>query len=274
MPIQIQSQNFSTEPELRYQMIDTRYRLLTHIHQFAEMLIMLEGELTVTVDGKAEMLTKGQAAFVFPFQRHGYHSDVNNKLAVFVFSPALLSDYFKSIDGLVGERAVFTPSKATLKAFEEKIFEADDFGLSSIKGCIYLALSDFSEQIDLKKTSSENNMSERVVSYINEHITEEITLASIAQALGYSPKYLSNCISKLFGMNLRTVIAAVRVNKAKYLLRETDKTGLEIMSECGFGTERSYHRQFKAILGRTPKYIRKNYYKGSKIDQGIVKKFQ
>jgi AraC-like DNA-binding protein len=116
-------------------------------------------------------------------------------------------------------------------------------------------------------------MSVGVITYVNEHITENITLASIAGALGYSPKYLSNCINKLFGMNLRTLIAAVRVNKAKYLLRETEKNNQQIMQECGFPTERSFDRQFKAILGRTPKYIRQNYYKGAAIDQGIVKKF-
>ena len=255
-------------------MLDMRYRLLTHLHQFAELLILLEGELDVTVDGVTEHMKPGQAAFVFPFQRHGYHSVERNKIALMLFSPALMSGFFKTIDGMVGERTVFDISDAVLKTFEEKIFPNEDFTLSSIKGCLYLALDDYNSQVQLKKASTESNMSASVVSYINEHLTEDITLSSIAAALGYSPKYLSNCIGTLFGMNLRTLIAAVRVNKAKYMLRETNKTGLEIMTECGFSTERTFHRQFKAIIGRTPKYIRKNYYQGSTIDQGIKKKFE
>lgn len=272
--MQIQSQNFSSAPEIRYQLIETQYRLLTHIHQFAELVVLLEGELDVTVDGTTERMIPGQAAFVFPFQPHGYRSEVKNKLALILFSPSLIPNFFRETAGTVGERSVFTPSDSTFAALNKKIISAPDLTLSGVKGCLYLALDDFVCATPMKKASSESNMSAGVVSYINEHMTEDLTLNSIAAALGYSPKYLSNCIGKLFGMNLRTLIAAIRVNKAKYLLRETDKTGLEIMAECGFGTERSFHRQFKAVLGRTPKYIREKYYSGSKIDQGIVKKFE
>lgn len=271
--MQIQSQNFSNEPEVRYQLTDRQYKLSNHIHQFAELLILLEGELDITVDGNTERILPGQAAFVYPFQKHGYYSDTVNRIALFTFSPALLPDLFKATDGTVGKSAVFTPDPSTLSAFKSKIIERDDFSQSSIKGCLYLAAGDYTEQTEFVKTSSQNNMSVAVITYINEHMTEELTLTSIANALGYSPKYLSNCIGKLFDMNLPTLIAAVRVNKAKYLLRETDKTGLEIMAECGFSTERSFHRQFKAVIGRSPKYIRRNYYKGAAIDQGIVKKF-
>lgn len=271
--MQIQSQNFSNEAELRYQTITTRYRGLTHIHQFAELLLLFEGELTVTVDGKSEKMTPGQAVFLFPFQKHGYHSDCVNKIALFTFSPALLPDFFKVTDGTLGRNAVFTPDSSTLAAFQSKIFNKDDFSQNSLRGCMYLAIGDYTEQTEFIKTSSQSNMSVAVITYINEHVTENITLKSIADSLGYSPKYLSNCINKLFEMNLCTLIAAVRVNKAKYLLRETEKNNQQIMQECGFTTERSFHRQFKTILGRTPKYIRSNYYKGTKIDQGIVKKF-
>ena len=274
MSLQIQSQNFSLSHEIRYQMVDRQYRLLTHIHQFAELVFLLEGELTVTVDGRAEQMLPGQATFIFPFQRHGFSSESETKLAILLFSPSMLSDFFSSSNGLVGQQSVFTPSEATRTAFTEKIFQSDDVTLSGARGCLYLALDEYLRSTEFRNSSSEYNMSAAVIGYITEHITENMDLTSISAALGYSPKYLSNCIGKLFGMNLPTVIAAVRVNKAKYLLRETDKTGLEIMTECGFTTERSYHRQFKLILGKSPKYIRQTYYKGAKIDQGKTKTFE
>ena len=106
-------------------------------------------------------------------------------------------------------------------------------------------------------------MATAIVSYVREHLAEEITLTEIAKSLGYNPNYLSKCISDIFETNLCTLIANIRVDKARYLLYETDKTGLEICYDCGFGSERSFHRQFKSITGRTPKEYRKNNSKPS-----------
>ena len=124
----------------------------------------------------------------------------------------------------------------------------------------------------MKIGSKDSDLASKVVGYINEHLTDDIKLKDIADELNYVPNYLSACIQKAFGMNLRSLIASVRSDKAKYLLWETDKTGLEICYECGFGSERSFHRQFKQITGKTPKEYRMAITMG-KINHGIAKTF-
>ena len=53
-------------------------------------------------------------------------------------------------------------------------------------------------------------------------------------------------------MNFSKIVANVRVDKARHLLRESSKSRTEICYECGFGSERSFHRQFKEITGFSP----------------------
>jgi AraC-like DNA-binding protein len=240
-------------------MLDKVYNYPTHIHQYAELVIPLEGELHIKVEDNEELLSPGDASLVFPFQAHSYSSKVKNKLAIFVFSPSMLPDFFSKTERMVGERSVFTPNESTKDVFKKRIFEKGDFELFDIKGCLYLMIGDFIESVPLKKSSGINDISVSIVNYINTHITDDITLDSIASELGYNPNYLSRKIREIFGINLCNLIANIRADKAKYLLYETNKTGLEICYECGFGSERSFHRQFKSVTGKTPSDYRASF---------------
>ena len=269
----IQSQNFSTERAVRFQLLKKVYEYPKHIHQFAELVIPLENELKISVDGKEEALDVGNAAFVFPFQPHSYHSSKVNKLAIFVFSPYIIPDFFAKTENQVGTRAVFKPKESTLQMFRDRILEKGEMELFDIKGCMYLILSDFLESVELCESPTGNAIAVGVVNYIQENLTENITLSDIAKTLGYNPNYLSQCIADIFGINLCTLIASIRADKARYLLYETNKTGLEICYECGFGSERSFHRQFKAVTGKTPSEYRKFMKHRGKINKGTVKFF-
>lgn len=269
----VQSQNFSNERVVRFQLLNKRYVYPKHMHQFAELIIPLENELQITVEDNTELLKPGNAAFVFPFQPHSYTSNEMNKVAIFVFSPYMIHDFFTKTENKVGTRAVFAPKASTLGMFRDRIFAKNDMELFDMKGCIYLILSDFLDEVELRESSARNEMATAIVSYVREHLAEEITLPTIAKALGYNPNYLSKCISDIFETNLCTLIANIRVDKARYLLYETDKTGLEICYDCGFGSERSFHRQFKSITGRTPKEYRSMIKSPGKINRGVVKYF-
>ena len=269
----VQSQNFSTERVVKFQLLNKIYSYPTHIHQFAELVIPLENELEIMVEDKTEVLKPGNAGFVFPFQPHSYKSNKVNKIAIFVFSPYMMPDFFARTNKQVGTRAVFTPKNSTLDMFRDRIFGKDDMELFDIKGCMYLILNDFLDSTELCDSPAKNEIAVAIVSYIRENLTEELTLTGLAKSLGYNPNYLSGCISELFGTNLSTLIANIRVDKARYLLFETDKTGLEICYECGFGSERSFHRQFKAVTGRTPKEYRSSFKSRGKMNSGTVKYF-
>ena len=269
----VQSENFSNERVVRFQLLNKRYVYPKHMHQFAELIIPLENELTISVDQRTETLKPGSAAFVFPFQPHSYESAQINKVAIFVFSPYMIPDFFNKTENRIGTHAVFTPKESTLAMFRDRIFAKSDMELFDMKGCIYLILSDFLEEVELCKSLAKNEMATAIVSYIREHITDEITLPAIAKALGYNPNYLSKCISDIFETNLCTLIANIRVDKARYLLYETDNTGLEICYECGFGSERSFHRQFKSVTGRTPKEYRNMFSTRGNMNNGTVKYF-
>ena len=272
MPVRVQVENFGDEKGIRYQLLKKSYNYSMHMHQFSELFIVLEGEVEITVDGRCESIKPNQAAFVFPFQSHEYKSNTLNRVAIFVFSEALVPELSLLRDGRVGERSVFDLSESAIHSLSDRIINSETYEIFDLKGCLYLSIQDFIRQVNLRSAPRSVRLpAEKIIKYIVDHMTESISLETVAADLGYSPKYLSNCINRLFDMNFATLVANARVDRARHLLRETNKTRTEICYECGFSSERSFHRQFQKIMNYTP-----TQYRGlnlGKVAQGTIRRF-
>ena len=71
-------------------------------------------------------------------------------------------------------------------------------------------------------------------------------------------------------MNFCQMLASLRVDKARRLLSESDMSVTEISYACGFGTERSFNRNFHSITGRTPTEYRENFFCGKINDAETI----
>ena len=271
MGIRIQVENFGNEKSCRFQFLERCYNYGLHMHQFAELFVLIDGELEVTVNDRKEMLHSGDAALILPYQPHKFYSKVQDKVGIFVFSEALVPEFFNTVNGMTSSTSVFKLKDSTLAALKDRVISNGDFSVYDIKGALYFALGDFLEQVPLYQKTEKLNLPAGFMKYVSDNLTSEITLDMAAKALGYSPKHLSLLLKKLFDMNFTKIIANVRVNRARHLLRETSKERSAICYECGFGSERSFHRQFKEIVGCTP-----NEYRAlelSKVEASRLKNF-
>jgi len=250
-----QRTNWGTEDTFKYEICKEQYYIPIHFHQFAELVLMLDGEMKVTVNGRTEMLRTGQFTFVFPYQAHSFQAEREVFLVIYTFSPSLLTDFFRNAEGKAGEHAVFNASPMSRQMFVDYATEEGNFARESfyaVLSCLYMMLADFSRQVRLVECSYDSHVLSRVVRYVNDHFAEPLSLQSVAHEVGYSPNYLSHCFKISLGLNFCTLLACIRVEYAKTLLTKTAKSMLEIGLESGFGSERSFHRQFKNITGTTP----------------------
>lgn len=271
MPIKIQIENFGDGKHFRYQRLNERYEYISHMHQFAELFVCLDGEVNITVDTRSETMLKNQAAMVLSYQPHRYFSESVSDIAILVFSPSLIPEFTTVCTSMVGNRSVFDLSPSTVLALKERIADNSDYDVYDIKPCLYLAIQDYLKQVTLDTVSKKDTMPAAIIQYTCNHLREHISLDAVAKELGYSPKYLSNCMKKLFDMSFSDVVANVRVDMARRLLRETNKSRVDICYECGFESERSFHRQFKKIIKYSPgEYRALNL---GNMRQGVLKSF-
>ena len=96
-----------------------------------------------------------------------------------------------------------------------------------------------------------------ILSYINEHYTEDIYLEGLAGQFDISPSYLSKLIKEHCGMTFVSYLASLRVEQAKKLLLETKLSITDIYMQCGFNNRTTFIRTFKKATGLSPSDFRK-----------------
>lgn len=97
-----------------------------------------------------------------------------------------------------------------------------------------------------------------VISYINEHYSDDLGLETIADNFNTTSKYLSKLIKDKLGVNFVDYLAGIRISAAKQLLIESNKNISEIYEDVGFNNRATFIRTFKKNSGLTPSEFRKN----------------
>ena len=91
-----------------------------------------------------------------------------------------------------------------------------------------------------------------LLSYINEHYADNITLEYAASRMNFSNSHFSRTFKKLMGIHFVTYLNLVRVEQAASQLRNTGKKITDVALSCGFNNIRTFNRVFKDITGYTP----------------------
>lgn len=98
----------------------------------------------------------------------------------------------------------------------------------------------------------------QVLEYINEHLNQDIKLADLSELLGMSQFHFSHQFKQSIGIAPYQYLLQQRVERAKQLLKQTDRSIMEIAFLCGFNSHSHLSKQFRQITGITPKAYRIN----------------
>ena len=133
------------------------------------------------------------------------------------------------------------------------------------KGLLMALLADMYENIPVikKDKPSDLNITQRLLQYINDNITAELTAQKVAKELGISPYYLSHIFSSQLNISFPSYVAQQRMILACNLLKDSRKTVTEISYECGFPNMRSFHRSFQKRYECTPTQWRERSHRGT-----------
>lgn len=96
----------------------------------------------------------------------------------------------------------------------------------------------------------------QVLEYINAHLEEDIKLADLAGLLDISQFHFSHLFKQTMGIAPYQYLLQQRIERAKILLQQKERSIIEIAFECGFSSHSHLSKQFRQITGMTPKVYR------------------
>lgn len=113
------------------------------------------------------------------------------------------------------------------------------------------------ELVAFTEKKVENENIHIIKRYIREHLSEEICLSDIAQAVHLHPAYCCGLFKKETDTTIIEYINASRVELAKKFLRSADVVISDIPELCGFTNYKYFARVFKKSTGLSPSAYRK-----------------
>ncbi|MEA3319729.1 MAG: response regulator [Bacillota bacterium] len=98
---------------------------------------------------------------------------------------------------------------------------------------------------------------QQIKQYIMDHSHQDISLDTLAQKVGLSPIYISKMFKEKQGINYIDFLTECRMEKAKRLMNDLEKSIKEITFEVGYHDPNYFSKVFKKMTNVSPKEYRK-----------------
>jgi transcriptional regulator GlxA family with amidase domain len=99
----------------------------------------------------------------------------------------------------------------------------------------------------------------RLLSWIPEHIGEDLSVTALAKRAGMSPRNFARAFARDVGTTPARLVEQVRIEAAQRRLEQTTDSIETISTDCGFGTPETLRRAFLRQLSVCPAVYRKRF---------------
>lgn len=241
---------------------ESGYRLHRNSYDSFLLMYIRSGNLTVNYQDKEETVSAGSFILLDCYEPHGYYTDSGWECLWVHFDGPMARSYYSLVTSHLGNIFTLTdPLPAVFKM--QQIYETFKNGTQIREVLLSKQLSDILTTFLLFNPvqASVYNHSEAIeesMAYINEHFADNITVEELAEHAMISPYYFIRIFKNETGFTPHEYIVSVRINTAKYLLKNTRLTIKNIGFQTGFSCESVFCSAFKKHVGITPAAFRAN----------------
>ena len=224
-----------------------------HVHYHYELIFICKESLECSIDGDTHLLKEGNIVLIHPGQIH--FADVKNEnnyeRYVLKFSENILPTFLK--EKLSNFGSFFNSSSKysiIFKNFDDYFenFESDEekyalFICDIIKLCIHL-----SNETSFSKHFKHAFIRE-VLTYIDDHICENITLEGLSKVFLFSKSYISTEFKKYMRTTIMKYIRIKKIIYAHKLILNGEKKSVAARI-VGFNEYSTFYRCYSQIIGK------------------------
>lgn len=217
-----------------------------HFHRAYELILVESGTLKMRIDGHEQTFNTGEAAFIFTNELHDIHIDGDTKIEIILFSPELVGDFHKAHKGLIPLCNKLILGQVPDMKLIANIYEKKRF--------LYDVCARTVKQFSFRQVnhSERSKVIYEMLLYVEENFYADFNLKVLAKDLRYDYAYLSKTFMHLMGMSFTEYLNHYRVSNAVYLLNNSTAPISDIAFKCGFNNFRTFNRNFKEIVGKSP----------------------
>ncbi len=254
-----------------------------HTHDFSELVLILGGRGMHVTGGEKYPISAGDVFVISDSQAHSYADTENLSLVNVFFDARRLHLPKYDVERIPGFHVLMTleprfrkrhtfSSRLRLSpedlATAEAILDPLERELSEHKaGCLFVATALFMQLLahlsrcyaspQTQPTRSLLRLGE-IISYLEANYAEPISRRSLAKAAHMSERTLARNFRKRTSFSPIDYLIRLRITKACELLRHSDDKIISIAQRVGFSDSSYFWRQFRKVMGQSPREFRKH----------------
>ena len=158
--------------------------------------------------------------------------------------------------------ALSSKEKERFLYYMQKLSSPENYGSDLLDYALFLELMVFLNRMILQHHNDatapvntlnlHNKTVSEILSYLDTHITEDLSINSLAEHFFLSPSYLCKTFKNITGTTIHKYITAQRITLAKDYLSEGHPI-IEVGAMCGFNDYNAFLKAFSKEVGISPK---------------------
>lgn len=252
------------------------YRYEGESHDFWEFMYIDRGNAIVTYDEDEYLLNTGESIFYQPNHFHSIRAD-EKPFNVFIISFDAKSTALDLLGGKIFElssrmkeliRSIITESDLAfsmpmsdqcvqyLEERQDAVLGSQQIVKMRMEELIILLLRQGNKNNDISiftsKSKFDDHIAKKIESILKDNLYQPLSLTEIVNQLGYGKTYLSTIFKRVYGVSIMSYYTNLKIEEAKYLLRENTMTITEIAEKLEFSSPQYFSRRFSEIAQMPP----------------------
>ena len=237
-----------------------------HAHEWLEILYVISGSGTYMVEGHQYPMMAGDIFILRPAEMHNLQIDQDKpyERIVIHFSPSVLDDIDPNHDLLnafwdrpLGSANRFVAGDANTNSLASAFAGFNFEHIGNVKLNLLGRLMLFLTILDGIYSKGQTHLPSKgfqsqLLEYVNEHLFEDISIQSVADAFYRSRSQISRVFRQATGSSLWDYVTIKRLMAARAMIQRGEPA-ISACTACGFSEYSSFYRAYKSHFGHSPK---------------------
>lgn len=250
-----------------------------HYHDFHKILILLSGDVTYCIEGRTYDLRANDIVLVNAGEVHKpvIHSDAPYERIIIYVSPEFLEEYREEGNdlSLCLRQALAEQSHVlrlhsslsgrlgtTMRELDRSLGDEDYANelyhrVLFLEFMIQLNRAALHNHIEFIGDSTSNEKILSILSYLNDHLTEDISIDDLSSRFFLSRYYLMHTFKEQTGYTIGSYLSTKRLILARELIANGTPI-TDVCYACGFRNYSTFSRAYKKSFGESPRDYRQN----------------